>query len=372
MGNTFCGSCCVRVFRDAFCPRGYGRRTSFSKGGEPPTRWTEAEKYVRKVSETTATGDVLDCWFFPENAGLLGGKNKLGTGSIQRASNREAFLERLRSTKKWIDIAVFTITDNSVARILKELFARSGSQKVHIRIVTDDQQAASLGSDVYELAGLGIPVIHDNDTSAHMHHKFAVIDGEYVLTGSYNWSRAAFTRNRENMILSNDVRMIRAFMAEFERLWSTFRHNRFFAPPDRVAPASEPQQPAFKPDVKDGPSAMTMGDFLPSTQQQGERTRSRSVEPSSTASRRSSGGYGWSSNKGGNGGRSKSSNAAAGGGNGKNTRKLLNNYNKSSTEGKGGTPISKDDKGRGKPSDRGDREASGEYVAVTVVGGSGS
>jgi cardiolipin hydrolase len=43
-----------------------------------------------------------------------------------------------------------------------------------------------------------------------------------MLTGSYNWTRGAAQNNEENLILTNDRRLLTAFQGEFERLWVKF------------------------------------------------------------------------------------------------------------------------------------------------------
>ena len=41
-----------------------------------------------------------------------------------------------------------------------------------------------------------------------MHHKFCVIDNEIVVTGSYNWTYYAETRNIENILISDQKEII--------------------------------------------------------------------------------------------------------------------------------------------------------------------
>jgi phosphatidylserine/phosphatidylglycerophosphate/cardiolipin synthase-like enzyme len=53
-----------------------------------------------------------------------------------------------------------------------------------------------------------------------MHHKFAVIDGQWLLSGSYNWTRGASRDNEENLIVTSDPRLLAAYTVAFERLWS--------------------------------------------------------------------------------------------------------------------------------------------------------
>ena len=54
----------------------------------------------------------------------------------------------------------------------------------------------------------------------HMHHKFMIIDGRTVMTGSYNWTRSAETRNEENLISVDDPQLAIRFTEEFERIWN--------------------------------------------------------------------------------------------------------------------------------------------------------
>jgi cardiolipin hydrolase len=74
------------------------------------------------------------------------------------------------------------------------------------------------------MARAGIPVLVD-DSPYPMHHKFAMFDGDMRLTGSYNWTRGAAQNNEENLIISNDRRLLTAFKGECERLWVKFANN---------------------------------------------------------------------------------------------------------------------------------------------------
>jgi phosphatidylserine/phosphatidylglycerophosphate/cardiolipin synthase-like enzyme len=112
------------------------------------------------------------------------------------------------------DVCVFTITDD---RISAELLAchRRG---VAVRIITDDEKSGDAGSDVWRLQAAGIAVRFDR-SPYHMHHKYAVFDATSVLTGSYNWTRAAAAENEENLIVTGDPRIVGAFAEHFGRTW---------------------------------------------------------------------------------------------------------------------------------------------------------
>jgi phosphatidylserine/phosphatidylglycerophosphate/cardiolipin synthase-like enzyme len=123
----------------------------------------------------------------------------------------------LGSAKRTLDICVFTITDDRISGAVLAAHRRG----VKVRIVTDDEKADDLGSDIAEFKKAGLAVRTDNSTF-HMHHKFALVDGALLLNGSFNWTRSASMNNQENFVITGDARLIGAFAKEFERLWNQF------------------------------------------------------------------------------------------------------------------------------------------------------
>ena len=120
----------------------------------------------------------------------------------------------LKTARQQIDVCVFTITDNRVARAL--LDAHDNKRK--IRIITDDDKSNDLGSDIDRLRDAGIAIRADR-SPYHMHHKFALFDNTKLLTGSYNWTRSADTKNEENFIVTDDRGLVKRFRNEFDQLW---------------------------------------------------------------------------------------------------------------------------------------------------------
>ena len=91
-----------------------------------------------------------------------------------------------------------------------------------LRIITDDEKAGDRGSDVLDLARAGIAVRLDR-SEHHMHHKFGIFERHTLLTGSYNWTRAAAEHNEENIVVTSQPRLLRAFGEVFDKLWREFR-----------------------------------------------------------------------------------------------------------------------------------------------------
>jgi phosphatidylserine/phosphatidylglycerophosphate/cardiolipin synthase-like enzyme len=91
--------------------------------------------------------------------------------------------------------------------------------RVDVRVVMERREANVTGSEYPRLLGAGVDVRLDANPGL-MHHKFMVIDGEIVVTGSYNWSAAAEERNDENLVVIRDRGVAGAYEREFERIWS--------------------------------------------------------------------------------------------------------------------------------------------------------
>jgi len=177
---------------------------------------------AREASDGGASGNVID--WLEDAVKLLDAQNSSSKGLTAAEayfSPGEDSLKRitglLNTARRKVDICVFTITDDRISGAILDAFRR----KVAIRIVTDDDKAGDRGSDVDRLADAGIPVRFDR-TRFHMHHKFALFDDGLLLTGSYNWTRSAASSNEENLVVTEDPRLITPFSQVFEDLWEKF------------------------------------------------------------------------------------------------------------------------------------------------------
>jgi phosphatidylserine/phosphatidylglycerophosphate/cardiolipin synthase-like enzyme len=52
-----------------------------------------------------------------------------------------------------------------------------------------------------------------------MHHKVILIDGNTVITGSYNFSRSAEDFNDENVIIVHNAELTADYLVEFNRIF---------------------------------------------------------------------------------------------------------------------------------------------------------
>jgi phosphatidylserine/phosphatidylglycerophosphate/cardiolipin synthase-like enzyme len=123
-------------------------------------------------------------------------------------------VSRFATTRQSADVCVFTVTDDRITRAILDAHRRG----VAVRLITDNDKAHDLGSDVQQIAAAGVALKVDR-TPFHMHHKYAIFDGARLLNGSYNWTRGAANDNEENLIDTGDPRLLEAFRRHFEALW---------------------------------------------------------------------------------------------------------------------------------------------------------
>ncbi len=55
-------------------------------------------------------------------------------------------------------------------------------------------------------------------SSGYMHHKFAVVGGKKIVTGSLNWTGRGETTNHENLLVFEDASLAQAYLEEWRRL----------------------------------------------------------------------------------------------------------------------------------------------------------
>jgi phosphatidylserine/phosphatidylglycerophosphate/cardiolipin synthase-like enzyme len=53
-----------------------------------------------------------------------------------------------------------------------------------------------------------------------MHHKVIIIDGDIVITGSYNFTASAERTNDENVVIFHDTKIAAVYLAEFQRVYA--------------------------------------------------------------------------------------------------------------------------------------------------------
>ena len=129
-----------------------------------------------------------------------------------------AIVSSIRNAKHSVKICVFTISEN----VISDAVVKAHKEGISVKIITDNDKLNDMGSDIRMLSKAGIRIRIDQ-SSSHMHHKFCVVDKEVLLTGSYNWTKSAADRNQENILVTEDPKMVKSYLSEFEKLWDLFK-----------------------------------------------------------------------------------------------------------------------------------------------------
>merc|ERR1712140_58116 len=116
----------------------------------------------------------------------------------------------LRSSRRSLDICVFVITCLDLAEVVIDLH----NMGVIVRIISDKEQVDARGSQISRFRAAGIQVRHNSDAYL-MHHKFAIVDSNVLINGSFNWTRQAISGNSENLILSNEPTLVKDYLLQF-------------------------------------------------------------------------------------------------------------------------------------------------------------
>lgn len=95
-----------------------------------------------------------------------------------------------------VRLAGYSFTSDKVARSLLGAHRRA----VDVQVVVDKSQASERYTAATFLANLGVPVRIDRNHKI-MHHKFLVVDGKDVQTGSFNYTSSAENGNAENVLV---------------------------------------------------------------------------------------------------------------------------------------------------------------------------
>lgn len=106
---------------------------------------------------------------------------------------------------------------------LRDALLRAYSRSLQIRVVVESDHLDQL--EISELAKAGIEVRFDGRQHL-MHHKFVIIDGREVWTGSMNFTVNGAYRNNNNLIRLRSVEVARQYSNEFEEMFVDDRFGR--------------------------------------------------------------------------------------------------------------------------------------------------
>lgn len=157
------------------------------------------DKVRRKHYQAYTLGDTtLEAYFSPQDNIIT-----------------DKVLNYVNGAKKYIYMPVFVITHKPLEAALLKAKARG----VDVKLIVDATNVHAEKSSVEALRAQGVPVKVEN-YAGKMHSKSIIIDDEYILAGSMNFSRSGESRNDENMLIIHNPRLAVFYRDFFKYLWA--------------------------------------------------------------------------------------------------------------------------------------------------------
>ena len=136
---------------------------------------------------------------------LFSPKDKIITNNV---------LPLIQNAKKYVYIPTFIITHEESANELINAKKRG----VDVKLIIDATNVYSRKSKIKELRNAGVPVKVEN-YAGKMHSKSIIIDDEYIVAGSMNFSNSGENKNDENVLIIENKTLARYYKGFFEYLW---------------------------------------------------------------------------------------------------------------------------------------------------------
>ncbi|WP_419241234.1 phospholipase D-like domain-containing protein [Cardinium endosymbiont of Nabis limbatus] len=118
----------------------------------------------------------------------------------------DLIVHKILSAKALILVQAYVITSSRIANAL----IKAHQNRVEVRLLIDKNAQTTRGSQVRWLLQHGIPIIIDK-TVGYAHNKVMIMDDEYVITGSFNWTHGAQARNAENLLVITSKKVNKQF-----------------------------------------------------------------------------------------------------------------------------------------------------------------
>ena len=116
-----------------------------------------------------------------------------------RGGATDAIVREIEAAKRHVKVQAYSFTSAPIAKALTDAHARG----IRVTAVLDKSQRSERYSSATFLHNHGVPVLID-EKHAIAHNKIILIDDDTIITGSFNFSKAAEERNAENLLIIKD------------------------------------------------------------------------------------------------------------------------------------------------------------------------
>jgi len=119
----------------------------------------------------------------------------------------DAIVREIERARAEILVQAYSFTSEPIARALLKAHKRG----IHVAVILDKSQKTRKYSSATFLAHAGIPTFID-DKHAIAHNKIILVDRAVVITGSFNFTKAAEEKNAENLLIIRSKELAKSYL----------------------------------------------------------------------------------------------------------------------------------------------------------------
>jgi len=146
----------------------------------------------------TIDGTVVETYFSPDDSVAF------------------SLLPLLENAQQSIYFLAYSFTSDPLGEMIR---ARAAAGLTVAGVMDAEQIKSNIGTEYDPFQQAGLDVRSDGNARL-MHHKVMIIDEEIVITGSYNFTNSAETRNDENLVVIYNDQVAGFFLQEFQRVFA--------------------------------------------------------------------------------------------------------------------------------------------------------
>ena len=158
------------------------------------------ETFANNISKSLAKAEVVGIYFTPP------------------ADVAAAVVDVIDQSKFEVLVQAYGFTHNGIAQALVRAHTRGVTVKVLLDAKTDSTNRYVTDLLVTQQIPLRLDAGH-----AIAHNKVIVVDGELVITGSFNFTNSAQTRNAENLLVLKSTELADSYKANWQNHWNHSR-----------------------------------------------------------------------------------------------------------------------------------------------------
>jgi len=134
----------------------------------------------------------------------------------------DAIVKQLNSAKQSVHMEAYFFSSPKIANAV----LAANRRKVEVSVIVDKSVEKVDYSSAESLTKAGVPTFVDSE-HAIAHNKVILIDGQIIITGSFNFTASADTENAENLlILNNKAKLYAAYEKNFQE---HLKHSKKFS-----------------------------------------------------------------------------------------------------------------------------------------------